>query len=356
MEELIKKTLYCVRMMNLVKRLSNVATNDYKKRIISRSIFVYLDAFFNFAPQIKNSLDKKDVNVKSINEKISKIRDEYEDYYSKIRDKLTAHRQDLPILETFEVWNDIDVTTLDYFITEVLDIYNLLHGLKRNEITSYSDFTIASVELKPSTSNIPTTPSIASDNLALTRPNTISLVAINQIQYRGTQINSIIDTIYYLASILPDEAQSKDLERLIKSMLIVDLINLLDNLYPYNPSDGSHKIESFYEISNNENLKGYQILVQSYTTRNIALEERIRTIRNKICAHIDTTESLETLLDYLDKFTIDEFNLLFVPLRTAFKKSCQADVRTKMLLMNNIKFGDNVIAVEDTGLIKDFEK
>jgi hypothetical protein len=102
MDEITKKTLYCVQMINLIKWFSNAGADVYKKRIISRSIFVYLDAFFNFAPQIKNSLESKDVNVKTIHEKIGKIRDEYEKYHSKIRDKLAAHRQDLPIIETLD--------------------------------------------------------------------------------------------------------------------------------------------------------------------------------------------------------------------------------------------------------------
>ena len=45
MEEVIKKLLYCIRMMNLIKQFSSIGNSDYKKRIISRYIFVYIDSF-----------------------------------------------------------------------------------------------------------------------------------------------------------------------------------------------------------------------------------------------------------------------------------------------------------------------
>ncbi len=64
MEELANKLLYSIRMINLIKWFSDVGYDDYRKRVISRSVFVYLDAFFNFAPQIKNTLEKRDVNVR----------------------------------------------------------------------------------------------------------------------------------------------------------------------------------------------------------------------------------------------------------------------------------------------------
>ena len=355
MDEIIKKTLYCVQMINLIKWFSNAGADDYKKRIISRSIFVYLDAFFNFAPQIKNSLESRDVNVKTIHEKIGKIRDEYEQYHSKIRDKLAAHRQDLPIIETFEVWNEIDIITLDYFITEVLDIYNLLHALKRDEIPAYFDFPITSKKIKPSAAVVTTKPTLTSDNLALTRPSTVSFIPCNAFQKRGSQINSIIDTTYFLGTMYPDENLSKDFERLVKSMIVVDVINLLDNLYPYTPSDPKHKIESFFEILETSKLAGHKVLVSYNAKRNFALEDKIRNVRNKICAHIDSTETLDNILNYLDNLTIDELNLIFIPAVEAFGKSCQADFRTRLLLMNNMNLSDDVIGVEDTGFIKDFE-
>jgi hypothetical protein len=343
-------------MINLIKWFSDAGVDDYKKRIITRSLFVYLDAFFLFAPRIKNSLESRDINVKVTHEKIGKIRKEYEQYHSNIRDKLAAHRQDLPIIETFEIWNEIDITTLDYFITEVLDIYNLLHALKRDEIPSYSDFPITSKNIKSSVTIAPTKPTLASDNLALTRPNTISFIPLNSFQMRGSQINSIIETTYYLGTKYPHENFSKDLERLVKSMIIVDIVNLQDNLYPYTPPDPKHKIDSFFEILEASNLGGREVLVEYNGKRNFVLEERIRNVRNKICAHIDDTENLETTLGYLDNLTIEELNLVFISLVEAFTKSCSADFSTRLLLMNSINLGDDIIGVEDTGFIKNFNK
>jgi hypothetical protein len=357
MEEVAKKLLYCVRMMNLIKWFSQAGSNDYRKRIISRSIFVYLDAFFNFAPQLKNTLEKKNINVKTIHEKISKIRDEYDSYHARIRDKLAAHRQDLPILELFEVWNEIDTTTLDYFISESLDIYNLLHALKREEIEPYSDFPITFLTIKPASVNIPAAPvTLTSDNLALTRPNTVSFIPINDFQVRGSQINSIIEIIYYLGTMYPEDTQGKDFERLVKSILIVDVINLIDNIYPHTPTDVRYKIESFLEILQKHRLGGQAILEKLSIKRDVSLEGKIRGVRNKICAHVDDSDDLSHLFDLLDTLPIDDLNKVFIPAVDAFYKACNADFRTRLLLMNNMASGSDVIGTADTGFVEEFEK
>lgn len=356
MEELANKLLYCTRMINLIKWFSNAGYDNYRKRVITRSVFVYLDAFFNFAPQIKNSLEKNDVNVKTVHDKIGKIRDEYEVYHSTIRDKLTAHRQDLPIIETFEIWNEIDLTTLNYFITEVSDIYNLLHALKREDIPAYSDFEITELNVGPADNVAKTTPNLASDNLALTREITVSFIPCNAFQKRGSQINSIIDTVYYLGTLFPEKKYGKDIERLIKSMVIVDVINLLDNLYPFTPPNPTHKIESFLEILESDIPDAHKVLSDFSDKRDLELEARVRQVRNKICAHVDTTESLEELIKMLDELKIEDLNNIFMPAVNAFYSSCRSDFRTRMLLMNNMNLGPDVIGVEDTGFIKDFDK
>ncbi len=343
-------------MINLIKWLSNAGNTDHKKRIISRSIFVYLDAFFEFAPQVKNSLEKKDVNVKAIHEKIGIIRTEYENYYATIRDKLAAHRQDLSIVETFEIWNEIDITTLDYFITEVLDIYNLLHALKRDEVPAYMNFPITNRTITPISDNVLQTPTVSSDSLALTRPNTVSFLPLNPIQKRGSQINSIIDTVMYLFKLYPNEDLGIDLMRLVKSMISVDTINLLDNLYPFTPSDPNHKIESFLEISQKAKLDGYHLLAQSHSARNQILETKIREIRNKICAHVDTVEMLDDTLKMLDELPLSELIELFIETRNSFYSSCKADIRTSILIINDEKLSSDVISVSNSGFIKDFDK
>lgn len=356
MNNIIEKLLYCVKMINLIKWLSNAGNTDYQKRIISRSIFVYLDAFFEFAPQVKNSLEKRDINVKATHEKIATIRTEYENYYATIRDKLAAHRQDLTILETFEIWNEIDLTTLDYFISEALDIYNLLHALKREEVPAYVDFPIITNIISPVSANVIHTPVISSDSLALTRPNTISFLPINSIQKRGSQINSIIDTLLYLFKLYPTEDLEVDLIRVVKSMIILDVINLLDNIYPFMPNDPRHKIESFLEISQLANLSGYNLLYQSHEARNQTLEEKIREVRNKICAHIDTVETLDNTLQLLDEVMINELIELFTETSNSFYSSCKLDIRTQILNINGEKLSSEVISVSNSGFIKDFEK
>jgi hypothetical protein len=367
MEEIIKKLLYCIRMMNLIKQFSSIGNSDYEKRIISRYIFVYFDSFLVLAPILKNNINKglksknkskfTDSNIIEVEKKISEITIEYNSFYSILRDKVSAHRKDLSIIELCEVWNEIDVTALDYYISEALDIYNLLHSLEVNEIPKYIDFHSISKNISNFPDNI--NYKFSSDNLALTRTNTIALIPSNDLQKRVSQINSIIDTIQYIDSLYMKVCHNLDLERLIKSMLIMDILNLLENIYPHSPKKPEYKIDSLFEILKKSNGKSFKILTDFETKRNYELEKKITNVRNIICAHIDKDKNtLEECLGLLDTITLEELNQIYSQTFNAFEKSCEEDIILKRFLNieQQILDNNNIVDIQNTLLIKDFQK
>lgn len=103
MKELAEKVLYCLQMMRLLRRLTQVVIDGYKKRSIGRMILVYLDAFLKLTPTLKNQVGKLGNNVKSIDKDLKQLTHDYESHWAKIRDNLVAHRHDLDLVERLEL-------------------------------------------------------------------------------------------------------------------------------------------------------------------------------------------------------------------------------------------------------------
>lgn len=340
MKELAEKVLYCVQMMRLIGWLTDLINDDQEKRVLARHILVYVDAFLKLAPVLKNQIKATGVEVNTVHELLNCLRKDYESFYAKIRDKLSAHRQDLPLVDIIEAWNEIDDVTVNTFINEASQIYNLLNSLNSIVPSFIESDDVRSSDLKFKLENLPKQErssgvELAMDNLAFSRPNTVNKICTSEIEKRGSQVVSILDTIKVLFRLYQILTLGKDTERLGKAMIIVDTINLIDNLYPKICTDAKYKVNSFLEISQQQGHRGYQILKEAYEQRDINAESGLREVRNKIAAHVDNnpSQNLKVLLDLLDLTTIEHLRQqVFLPAKDTFMKCCQQDVKTSSLL------------------------
>lgn len=336
MKELAVKVLYCLQMMRLSRWLTSLIEDDYKKRIIARNIFVYLDAFLKRAPELNNQIGKLGASVsavKAVKEQLKQLTKDYDDFYSTIRDKLAAHRKDIPLIERIEAWNEIDKTTVALFIDEASSIYNSLAKLnstvppfsESKDLDNNQIKTQLEHKLKPDKKDGVV---IGADNLAMTRPNTVSFIPASELQERGYQIISILDTLDFCFTLYSDTASLKDTERLIKSLIILDVFSLFDNLYPSPSGDIRYRVKSFLEIGQESGIKGYSILKYAHDKRDIATENKLREVRNKIAAHVAPDQDFDDLLANLDSVDMAKLSKIFISAYQAFEDSCKEDPRT----------------------------
>lgn len=333
--------------------------NDYVKRIFGRFLFTYLDSFTKLAPQLKNQIKQMGTNVSSIHERLKKLLDDYESDYAIIRDKLSAHRQILSLPETIECWNDIDLISVGYFIDECVEIYHELRILNPtlptyNDSADYQNTSLAESLKELPIENFKVT--LSSDVLALTREKTVGLIPNGEFQHKGSQIASIIDMLRIEYGILnTTNPANKDFDRILKSLIIVDTISLIDNLYPTTTANIVHQEKSFLELGEEVNQIGIKILADAHASLDTSRINRVRQIRNKISAHIDASTNITDLLNQLDQLDFIDIDKISVNQSKLFCSCCEKDVRSKLFLINNMELKD-VIAVEDTGAVKKFNE
>lgn len=359
MKELAEKVLYCLRIMSLIDWLTQFISDDYNKRILARHILVYLDSFIELSPQLKNKIKNTGANVNTAKQKLNQLRQDYEAFYSKIRDKLTAHRQDLPLVQRIEAWNEIDNTTVKSFIDDALNAYNELNNLS-NIVKPFTEFEYKqNCQLTNSLNNLNTnninSPKISSDNLAVSRDNTSALIPCTEMQHRCSQITSVLSIIKFLQYIYPALSLDRDTKRLGKAMITVDIFNLIDNLYPFYHSDPAHNIKSLLKICQEENLDKCLILENSHNNRDTNTENEFREVRNKIAAHVDSKETLNDLIALLDSKNIQQLiDKVLNPANQAFQDWCRSNPTTQVFLVDLNPEIKNVTEIEDLGGYKPY--
>ncbi|MEH2462096.1 hypothetical protein [Nostoc sp.] len=257
MTELANKVLFCLQMMDLIRWLTLFIQEEFRKRILARYVLIYLDTFLKLALQLKNQLKRSQLNVSTVNRDLRAIERDYEEFYTKIRDKVADHRQDLPIDELVEAWNEIDNTTVNIFIDSAIDIYRSMVSLNSNILPFVSSPDMRNCNLQKQLVDILNAPNfqpikISADSLAMTQQNTIFILPINEMQERCSQIVSIFNSFNFSNSLYAVLKLGQDTQRLAKVIFVIDVFNFIDNLYPYNSSIPEHKIKSLLEICQQE--------------------------------------------------------------------------------------------------------
>ena len=80
---------------------------------------------------------------------------------------------------------------------------------------------------------------------------------------------------------------NKDFDRILKSLIVVDAISLIDNLYPNPTVNPAHQEKSFLDLGQWVKLKGIKILEGAHANLDTSLVQTVRQVRNKISAHIE---------------------------------------------------------------------
>jgi len=314
--------------------------NDYSKRVISRYFFILIDDLLKVAGKTNNkqlaagkitSSDRTETK-----EKIRALRKSYENAYDLIRDKLSAHQQNLKIDLLYNYWLEIDVTTVETLYGEACDIKDSLQkgfDTKFDQLKQYSKMNIISPELNI---NADKNFNYSSDRLSIAKSNTIGIIPAHDSQDRAQTVISILNflKIDFALTVQCNNPKTDYQSKLFDIgwlLVICDFISLIDNLYEDNVY-GKSILTYWTEL----NMEGHSILDNSNKNkRDLNYENKIRNIRNKIAAHKDNTESIQSVYDIYQKIDLGEFHKYITFHCNVFIAACRLDIRTKLFNVHN---------------------
>jgi hypothetical protein len=129
------KARYCAQMMGASVVLASTAPDDFRRRALARSVFVYCHEFIRWARRAKNELRKDPKNrttVRTLDGKLDALEKRDWGPYEEIRHRIAAHRQaladdpGLAIQESTERWSDISDPTVRILSEDAREIWNVI--------------------------------------------------------------------------------------------------------------------------------------------------------------------------------------------------------------------------------------
>ena len=328
--------------------LSNQGINDHAKRCVLRRFFILIDSYFEMIGFLKNKLFREgviDLSAKqSLENDIKSIKNEWDDNYEIIRNKFSAHHQNIDDVKLLEWWNEIDYSTISIFYEGLSNIRRILleHAdFQTLTLVDYSeiDFSDTCLQEKESTNFY-----LAHDRLAISKKNTVGMLSINEFQRKCMLILSIVDFIFINCAVtLKTQNYDSHYKKILFDsswlLLCCDTVSLIQNMY-----EDEEYGDSLLTLSPT-NWKGTLIIRNGNAERDSVVEEEILTLRNKFAAHIDTGESFRILNDLFDNFDLKKLHEYCMLHMQIFQRACLSDIKTKMFAMRDQQLSRDILGI-----------
>ncbi|MBY0314592.1 MAG: hypothetical protein K2Q26_03670 [Bdellovibrionales bacterium] len=350
---LLSKISYLARRAEATRRAVSALKSDYHKRVIARAVYLQVDSFIELGRRLKNSLFKSSHIDKKIrdqlDEKFTRLDRDYRGIYESIRDKVSAHRQEETIDSIIDNWNAVDLLSIDVFVDDMIEVMSILSVPLRFKWQASDHAKIDSVIQEFNSATVPegSSPTMSSDSLALTRGNTLGMLACHPDQEKAMAILSVIDFLDMLSGLTHFSQKIDLLHEVVWSLMVVDAFSLIDNLY----DEARH--ESLLSKWQNGQYKGHHILLASANSRNLTMESEVREIRNKFAAHVDSDMTYRDLIKMVSAYDLANFLVYVGSHIDSFHQACAHDIRTRLFNIRNAPM-NGVLAVEEKA-VKKFE-
>jgi hypothetical protein len=339
LDTLLSKAAYAVRMMRLARWMTSHLADDYDRRVVGRMVLVlapiYVESAFGILKK-RPGLDEAD--RKQLRNGVRQLRADFEQFYDRIRNDLAAHRDAMPLDLAIEVWNEIDSDTLAWFCTgaqESIEDIVARHSLIAGSIKDFPDLGNDELGRKLAVSREDAgTVRFSTDALSMTRGHA-GIVPVHEVQDSATVLMSILQSLKACLRINEIVRGHLAPHLLLKSMFVIDTMNLIDGIYGEPVGASSRRSASFLSILEDGGFGGASSLRQSLAEVDFQAVEAVRTVRNKACAHLDPALPLKELqsmvLDLDDPVILDR---LLNPAVAALEQACAMDMATRWLLMD----------------------
>ncbi|MEV3809730.1 hypothetical protein RI496_18720 [Aeromonas dhakensis] len=328
----LEKLRFLVTEMRLALRLAQFAPTDADARMIARHILIRAVDFISHSRQLRKPLKQAGFNTVAFHDRKECYAAEFKESFQKVRDRLSAHVQDIKLGEVIELWNGVDASNSEFFVEGATEIYCSLQSLSITDFPTLTDFPelgdpafeVALQAYRASGCKVQTV-EMGADPLAMTRPNSTALINTTPIHARAGHLALIQRWMVAQAKLLQRFGAFPNVVRLLKGRMITDLVSACDCL-----------ITRDVGLAAPQRMDGLDALLAKEVSKNaiehfktvFRVEEEIapyREIRNKVSSHLDgnVTVTLENLLKRLDDIDFEAGLGIYDKLRQVFEKVCR---------------------------------
>jgi len=328
----LEKLRFIAREMAVALVLARRAPNSFVARTLARHIVIRARDFIAHSRQIRRPLIAAGYVLTDFHIAKEFYAEHFAEYFQIQRDKIGAHVQDLDFWKRIELWNDIEISKIEYFVSGAAEVYGRLGVLN---IPGYEPHTaiaeigdpaleplLADFELQRSEKNHV---EISSDALAATRDNASPIFSGGPLNARAGQIALIKRWIDLQKPLLDHFAAFPSIVRVVRARIITDIVSFCDALVtrdvsPTSPQamDGLDKL-IIAQGGKAEDIKNFVLVSQFYTE-----VAKARIVRDAIGAHLEVSARtpISHILPMIDDFDMDGALKFFDLIVMTFRKAC----------------------------------
>jgi hypothetical protein len=336
----VEKLKFIAEEMHIAFFLAAPLTDPFIARTLARHILVRAENFIEHARSLRRPLNDAGYNTRDFHKIKEAYASTFEEYFKAARHRLGAHVQDFDFGKRIELWNDIEIVKISFFVEGAQEIYRSLAPLNLPGYIVYAE--------PPELTNSEVLETLrhyqrAFDNrngiemgvdpLALTRNNTAVVLNATPVHARAGQLALLRRWIAMQDDLLQRLIAHIRIARILKGRIITDIVSFCDCLVtrPVSPGalqamDGLDKLivdsgQSSAVIDNFVAASNFQVELQA-----------ARAIRDKVGAHIeiDGAHALTALLTELDAYDLGEGLRFYERVGAAFIKTCHSILFLRM--------------------------
>lgn len=337
LEARLEKIAFIVREMELALLMAELASTDFAARSVARHVLIRTKDFIDHTGALLQPLRDTGFRVQDLRERRSTYMATFDEYYSMSRTKLAAHVQDLEFIDRLELWVEIEVVKLAYFVEGAREIYaQVLVPLGMPACppwTSFPETTDGTFRallerVRDDTRTRPSAVRIGADMLSATRPRTVSVLNFHPTHVRAAQLTTIGMWIADEETLLGRLHAHPNAERIVRARLVTDAVSFADCLVTRADGDPKHRLLGLSDLLRQSADRGADpSAIEEFrsATRFDEHLARIRIVRNRVGAHLHLDEAVDLadlLLD-LDELDALELSTFERRLRRVFEVTCE---------------------------------
>jgi hypothetical protein len=173
------------------------------------------------------------------------------------------------------------------------------------------------------------------DRFAAIQPSTGYMISLHPCQDKVQLILSVLEflNVDFAITRIVDDPKSIYQQLVFDVgwlMALTDLCSLIDNLFVATEHD-----KSLLTMWDEAGVGGHDDLIRLRGARNLSTEEEVRSIRNKLAAHIDRDEEIQAVLNRYLSLNLGTIYDYFVALADGFFEACSKDFRTRIFVYHD---------------------
>lgn len=328
----VEKLKLIAEEMEIAFHLASHVTDPFVARTLVRHILIRAENFIEHARGLRSPLNAAHYDARDFHKTKEAYATAFDEYFKLARHRLGAHVQDFDFGKRIELWNDIEIVKIAFFVDGAQEIYCVLAALSLPGYVPYAEPAELADAAVPqilgqfersidASSGI----ELGTDPLAMTRNNTAATLNITPVHARAGQLALIRRWITLQRELLDRFAMQPRIARILKARIITDIVSFCDCLVTRPVSPGApQQMDGLDRLVVATGQSAAPIDAFVAATNFHSDVQTARAIRDTVGAHveIDPGHTVASLMTDLDGYDLDQGLRFYGRVEAAFIKTC----------------------------------